>query len=52
MAICGLAMNLNHARERIAATYDVHDYIEEKREALGRWAKYLKDLGDDVGRRR
>jgi len=35
---------LNHARERIAATYDVHDYIDEKREALEKWARYLKDL--------
>jgi integrase len=25
---------LNHARERIEATYDVHGYIDEKREAL------------------
>ena len=25
---------LNHARERIEATYDVHDYIDEKRTAL------------------
>jgi integrase len=38
---------LNHARERIEATYDVHDYIEEKREALEKWAKYLKDIRDD-----
>jgi len=42
---------LNHARERIEATYDVHDYIEEKRAALEKWAKYLKDLGDEVSRR-
>ena len=35
---------LNHARERIEATYDVHDYIDEKREALEKWARYLKDL--------
>jgi integrase len=32
---------LNHARERIEATYDVHGYIDEKREALEKWAKYL-----------
>jgi integrase len=32
---------LNHARERIEATYDVHDYIDEKREALDQWATYL-----------
>jgi len=35
---------LNHARERIEATYDVHDYIDEKREALGNWATYLEQL--------
>ena len=32
---------LNHARERIEATYDVHGYIDEKRDALEMWAKYL-----------
>jgi integrase len=37
---------LNHARERMEATYDVHDYIDEKREALDKWAKYLAELGD------
>jgi integrase len=37
---------LNHARERIEATYDVHGYIEEKREALENWAKYLAGLCD------
>ena len=26
---------LNHARERIEATYDLHEYIDEKRDALG-----------------
>jgi len=35
---------LNHARERIEATYDVHGYIDEKREALEKWAKYLAEL--------
>jgi len=35
---------LNHARERMEATYNVHDYIDEKREALGKWAKYLAGL--------
>jgi len=39
---------LNHARERIEATYDVHDYIDEKRAALEKWAKYLRDLSDDL----
>jgi integrase len=37
---------LNHARERIEATYDVHGYIDEKREALEKWTKYLRTLRD------
>ena len=37
---------LNHARERIEATYDLHEYIDEKREALRKWAKYLVELRD------
>jgi integrase len=37
---------LNHARERIEATYDVHGYIDEKREALDKWSKYLARLCD------
>ena len=37
---------LNHARERIEATYDVHDYVDEKRDALERWARYLNHLRD------
>ena len=37
---------LNHARDRIEATYDVHGYIDEKREALEKWAKYLAKLHD------
>jgi integrase len=39
---------LNHARERIEATYDVHDYIDEKRAALEKWARYLQDLREDL----
>jgi integrase len=39
---------LNHARERIEATYDVHDYIDEKRAALEKWARYLQGLRDDL----
>jgi integrase len=35
---------LNHARERIEATYDVHGYVDEKREALEKWTKYLLEL--------
>ena len=37
---------LNHARERIEATYDLHGYIDEKREALAKWANYLVQLRD------
>jgi integrase len=40
---------LNHARERMEATYDVHDYIDEKREALEKWAKHLADIRDAPG---
>jgi integrase len=35
---------LNHARERMEATYDVYDYLDEKREALEKWASYLAGL--------
>jgi integrase len=38
---------LNHARERMEATYDVHDYLDEKREALDKWATYLAELRDE-----
>ena len=37
---------LNHARERMQATYDLYEYVDEKREALERWAKYLTQLRD------
>lgn len=37
---------LNHARNRIEATYDLHEYIDEKRDALTRWAQYLERLRD------
>jgi integrase len=37
---------LNHARERMEGTYDVHHYIDEKRAALEKWAKYLADFRD------
>jgi integrase len=36
---------LNHAQEKIPGTYDVHDYLEEKREALEKWAGHLVSLG-------
>lgn len=35
---------LNHAQEKIPGTYDVHDYLEEKREALDKWAAHLRGL--------
>jgi integrase len=35
---------LGHAQEKIAATYDVHDYLDEKRAALEKWAKYLANI--------
>ena len=37
---------VNHARERMQATYDLHEYVDEKREALERWASYLAQLRD------
>lgn len=39
---------LNHARERMEATYDVYEYLNEKREALDKWANYLAALRDGV----
>lgn len=35
---------LNHAQERIPGTYDVHDYLDEKRAALDQWATHLESL--------
>jgi integrase len=35
---------LNHAQEKIAGTYDVHAYADEKRAALEKWAAHLKEL--------
>lgn len=35
---------LNHAQERIPGTYDVHDYLDEKRAALDEWARHLEGL--------
>jgi len=37
---------LNHAREKIHEAYDLHDYLDEKREALDKWEQYLKSLRD------
>jgi integrase len=38
---------LNHARDKIHEAYDLHDYLDEKREALDKWEQYLKSLRDD-----
>jgi integrase len=35
---------LNHSLGRIVQTYDVGDYLEERREALEKWAAYVKRL--------
>ncbi len=35
---------LNHAQEKIPGTYDVHDYLDEKRDALEKWAAHLAGL--------
>jgi integrase len=35
---------LNHAQPGVAAVYDVHTYLEEKRDALDKWAAHLKEL--------
>ena len=37
---------MNHAPERIVGTYDTHDYLDEKRDALVKWSEYLKGLCD------
>lgn len=35
---------LGHAQQRVAATYDVHSYTDEKRAALEKWAAHLARL--------
>ena len=40
---------LNHAQDRIPGTYDVHDYLDEKREALEKWATHLQSLASTSG---
>jgi integrase len=35
---------LNHARDKIEDTYDVFDYLDEKRVALSLWGDYLREL--------
>ena len=35
---------LAHARPGIKGTYDLHDYLDEKREALELWATRLREI--------
>jgi integrase len=35
---------LNHAQPGIIATYDTHQYLDEKRNALTQWAGHLRAL--------
>jgi hypothetical protein len=37
---------LAHVRSGIKATYDHHDYLDEKREALELWAARLQSIVD------
>jgi integrase len=37
---------LAHARPGLKATYDLHDYMDEKREALELWAAKLREIVD------
>lgn len=32
---------LNHVQEKLAGTYDVYEYLDEKRAALNKWAEHL-----------
>jgi len=38
---------LNHAQEKIPGTYDTHDYLDEKHEALNQWASYIERLASN-----
>ncbi len=35
---------LNHAQDKIPGTYDTHDYLEEKRDALLKWSNHVTSL--------
>jgi integrase len=37
---------LNHAQPGIIATYDTHQYLDEKRHAITQWADHLQALHD------
>lgn len=41
---------LNHAQEKIAATYDTGDYLDEKRAALDEWSEKLRGLTKAVNK--
>jgi integrase len=43
---------LNHVQERIPGTYDRHKYLDEKRDALEKWAAHLKKLREGTRRSR
>ena len=42
---------LNHATGDIAAIYDRHDYLPEKKTALEKWAVHLQDIVDGKNRK-
>lgn len=35
---------LNHSLGGLIAVYDQHDYLEERRQALGRWVSFIEDI--------
>jgi hypothetical protein len=35
---------LNHVVGEIESTYDVHDYFDERRDALARWGDHVESL--------
>jgi integrase len=35
---------INHVKEKLEGTYDVYEYLPEKREALEKWSNYLTEL--------
>lgn len=37
---------LGHAQEKIAGTYDLHDYLDEKKDALNKWAQHLRKISE------
>jgi integrase len=39
---------LNHAQDRIPGTYDRHEYIDEKRDALDKWGVHLTGLAREA----